>query len=680
MGGAHGTPGIASEQNIVKVRKARTPGPTIPGGRANPPIDDTWEGFVEQMDGKRGEAPHVVGGLRIDPKALAGIREKAAEVGPEAAVDDYLERIGEKWGGPWETIRPHLVGLVGGREGRATPSIGDPASPGRGPSGKLRNFKAMSETKLAGVITDLHAYGQDPEALNAAQIAAAAKGLDDPLAGAPAAPAPSAPTAPGGELTIDHAIGSVLKSHGDDLKDWHLSGPEPVGGEKRWTLEVELKNGQEHKILVSESGEVTLVPPGGGPLPFLSGMVPQPAEKPHAQHTAAAQAAAPAGAENLAPTGETEKPYHMADGTYFKGADGHTYQKLESGPQLMQGKKGPLAAVRIKNVDLGTEKVAPAFALGTYYEILEPGGGGGAPGGAAEPEGDVYELLKKSVGGGGGAPDIKKLAAKVPAGGYAAVEKKPGATDALNEMEKLPIDEYRKLDDKTLQKVYETAEDVNWHTVAGMAWQVLQERQKAGTGKVAAGIADLSLAPLDAGDLDGKKVVITGAIEGMTRKEAAERLASYGAQLQSSVTNQTDILITGKNVGKTKTQAAEKKGVTVVPVSAVLHLLEVAAVDDKAKLEATELALEEATETAEIVRLRARRDALRARLGEAVLTAAVRKKLPASAFALPGGRYPIHDEAHARNALARVAQHGTPEEQKKVRAAVKRRYPHIGQD
>jgi hypothetical protein len=55
-----------------------------------------------------------------------------------------------------------------------------------------------------------------------------------------------------------------------------------------------------------------------------------------------------------------------------------------------------------------------------------------------------------------------------------------------------------------------------------------------------------------------------------------------------------------------------------------------------------------------------------------------RKKLPKKVFALPGKRkYPIPDKAHARNALARVAQNGTPAEQKKVRAAVKRRFPSI---
>ena len=38
------------------------------------------------------------------------------------------------------------------------------------------------------------------------------------------------------------------------------------------------------------------------------------------------------------------------------------------------------------------------------------------------------------------------------------------------------------------------------------------------------------------------------------------------------------------------------------------------------------------------------------------LTTAGRKKLPASDFALPGGRYPVEDKAHARDAKARASQ------------------------
>lgn len=62
----------------------------------------------------------------------------------------------------------------------------------------------------------------------------------------------------------------------------------------------------------------------------------------------------------------------------------------------------------------------------------------------------------------------------------------------------------------------------------------------------------------------------------------------------------------------------------------------------------------------------------------AKLTAKARKAIPGGSFALPGRRYPIEDASHARNALARVSQHGTPAEKAKVRAAVHRKYPGIG--
>ena len=63
----------------------------------------------------------------------------------------------------------------------------------------------------------------------------------------------------------------------------------------------------------------------------------------------------------------------------------------------------------------------------------------------------------------------------------------------------------------------------------------------------------------------------------------------------------------------------------------------------------------------------------------AKLTGKQRKALPPNAFALSDGRYPIEDSSHARNALARVAQHGTPAEKAKVRAAVKKKYPQVKQ-
>jgi len=64
-----------------------------------------------------------------------------------------------------------------------------------------------------------------------------------------------------------------------------------------------------------------------------------------------------------------------------------------------------------------------------------------------------------------------------------------------------------------------------------------------------------------------------------------------------------------------------------------------------------------------------------------------RQGMSSSEFALPGqgsgpegkqgGSYPIPDESHARNALARVSQHGSEAEKKKVRAAVAKKFPNI---
>jgi hypothetical protein len=72
----------------------------------------------------------------------------------------------------------------------------------------------------------------------------------------------------------------------------------------------------------------------------------------------------------------------------------------------------------------------------------------------------------------------------------------------------------------------------------------------------------------------------------------------------------------------------------------------------------------------------------------AKLKAAQRKSLPSSSFALPGkgkgpegkgaGSYPVPDASHARNALARVSQHGSPAEKARVRAKVKAKFPNIG--
>lgn len=63
----------------------------------------------------------------------------------------------------------------------------------------------------------------------------------------------------------------------------------------------------------------------------------------------------------------------------------------------------------------------------------------------------------------------------------------------------------------------------------------------------------------------------------------------------------------------------------------------------------------------------------------AKMTAKRRKSLKSSSFGVPSKRkYPLDTPGRARNALARVAQHGSPAEKAKVRKAVKRKYPSIG--
>lgn len=60
----------------------------------------------------------------------------------------------------------------------------------------------------------------------------------------------------------------------------------------------------------------------------------------------------------------------------------------------------------------------------------------------------------------------------------------------------------------------------------------------------------------------------------------------------------------------------------------------------------------------------------------AKLTAKTRNAIPSNEFAGPDRSYPIEDESHAHNALARAS--GKPIEAR-IRAAVHRKYPDIGE-
>jgi len=61
----------------------------------------------------------------------------------------------------------------------------------------------------------------------------------------------------------------------------------------------------------------------------------------------------------------------------------------------------------------------------------------------------------------------------------------------------------------------------------------------------------------------------------------------------------------------------------------------------------------------------------------AKLSTKARNNLSGKAFAGPDRSYPIEDKAHARNALARAAQHASPELAAKIKSKVRKRYPDI---
>jgi hypothetical protein len=60
------------------------------------------------------------------------------------------------------------------------------------------------------------------------------------------------------------------------------------------------------------------------------------------------------------------------------------------------------------------------------------------------------------------------------------------------------------------------------------------------------------------------------------------------------------------------------------------------------------------------------------------LNAAKRNALPGGDFAGPDRSYPDENPSHARNALARVSEYGSPEVKAEVRAKVKKDWPAIG--
>lgn len=75
------------------------------------------------------------------------------------------------------------------------------------------------------------------------------------------------------------------------------------------------------------------------------------------------------------------------------------------------------------------------------------------------------------------------------------------------------------------------------------------------------------------GGLTGKHFAITGALESMSRDEAAERIRSNGGTFQTSVGKTTDYLVVGGKLGERKRKKAESYGTKIISENELLSML-----------------------------------------------------------------------------------------------------------
>ena len=90
-------------------------------------------------------------------------------------------------------------------------------------------------------------------------------------------------------------------------------------------------------------------------------------------------------------------------------------------------------------------------------------------------------------------------------------------------------------------------------------------------------LKELGVVPIEESDatlpLEGKSYIVTGTLSAMGREEAEDKLRALGATVTSSVTKNTTALIVGEKPGKSKTDKADKLGISRINEAEFLKLI-----------------------------------------------------------------------------------------------------------
>jgi DNA ligase (NAD+) len=100
-------------------------------------------------------------------------------------------------------------------------------------------------------------------------------------------------------------------------------------------------------------------------------------------------------------------------------------------------------------------------------------------------------------------------------------------------------------------------------------WKIVERLRGQG---LSLALSDADRRP-EGGPLSGMTVVLTGALPGMTRDEAAEMVKRAGGKVTGSVSKKTSFVIAGESAGS-KLEKAEKLGVSVLDLDGLRSLLD----------------------------------------------------------------------------------------------------------